>query len=94
MKGLLRLEIEKLQCGVVDSERSFETRGINSDWAGHQDASEATFTKCPSYKNDGRPNAGLGSHSSDKIELDQNGTITHGLTDSTTNDVSISIVLF
>ncbi|KAL7144248.1 hypothetical protein ABFS83_08G246800 [Erythranthe nasuta] len=86
VKGILRLEIEKLQSGQVDSEKSFETRSINSDLAGHHNASDTTFTKSPSYRTDGRQNADLDSHSSDKIELERNGSITHGLTDSVSND--------
>ncbi|KAI3451682.1 hypothetical protein Pfo_008347 [Paulownia fortunei] len=86
VKGILRLEIEKLQSGLIYSEKSFENRSINGDLAGHQNVSDTAFTKCPSYRTDGRQNADLDSHSSDRIELDRNGSITHGLTDSATND--------
>ncbi|KAH6770476.1 guanyl-nucleotide exchange factor [Perilla frutescens var. hirtella] len=85
VKGILKLEIEKLQCGLVD-EKSFENRSINGDLAGHPNASDTTFTKCPSYRIDGRQNADLDVHSSDGIELDRNGSISHGLGDSGSND--------
>lgn len=85
VKGILRLEIEKLQCGLVD-EKSFENRSINGDLAGHPNVSDTTFTKCPSYRIDGQQNADLDAHSSDGIGLDRNGPISHGLGDSDTND--------
>lgn len=85
VKGILRLEIEKLQCGLVD-EKSFENRSTNGDLAGQPNVSDTTFTKCPSYKIDGRHNADLDVHSSDAIELDRNGSISHGLGDSEAND--------
>lgn len=74
MKGILRLEIEKLQCGAVD-EKSFENRSTSGDFGGHPSVS------------DGRQNADLDVHSSDGIVLDRNGSISHGLGDSDTNDV-------
>lgn len=92
MKGILRLEIEKLQCGLVD-EKSFENRSTNGDLAGQPNVSDTTFAKCPSYKIDGRHNADLDVHSSDAIELDRNGSISHGLGDSEANDVSISVLV-
>ncbi|XP_057768061.1 guanine nucleotide exchange factor SPIKE 1 [Salvia miltiorrhiza] len=73
VKGILRLEIEKLQCGLVD-EKSFENRSSNGDFGGHPSVS------------DGRQNADLDVHSSDGIVLDRNGSISHGLGDSDTND--------
>ncbi|KAL6549109.1 MAP kinase Spk1 [Orobanche hederae] len=79
VKGILRLEIEKLQSGLVDSERSFENKSTNSDLACHHNSWDTAFTKCPSYRTDGQQNTNLGSHSSD-----QNGSLSHGLVDSPT----------
>lgn len=92
MKGILRLEIEKLQCGPVD-ERSFENRSANGDLGGHSSVSDTTFTKCSSYISDGRKNANLDVHSSDEMGLDRNGSVSHGLGDSNSNDVSISVLV-
>ncbi|KAL3613670.1 MAP kinase Spk1 [Castilleja foliolosa] len=86
VKGILRLEIEKLQSDLVDSENSFEEISTNSDLAGHQNVSDTAFTKSPSYRTDGRHNTSLGSHSSDRIELERNRSITHRLVDSATTD--------
>ncbi|KAL0349470.1 UNVERIFIED_CONTAM: Guanine nucleotide exchange factor SPIKE 1, partial [Sesamum radiatum] len=85
VKGVLRLEIEKLQSGLVDSEKSVESRSVNGDMAGHL-VPGTTFTKCPSYRTDGRQSAYLDPHSSDRIELDGNGLISHGLTDTEPSD--------
>lgn len=89
MKGILRLEIEKLQCGLVD-ERSIENRSANGDLGVHPIVSDTTFTKCPSYRSVGQKNANLDVHSSDEIDLDRNGDVSHGLGDNDPNDVSIS----
>lgn len=80
MKGILRLEIEKLQCGQVD-EKSFENRSTNGDLGGHPNMS------------DGRQNADFDVHSSYGAVLDRNGSVSHGLGDSDTNDVSISVLV-
>lgn len=89
MKGILRLEIEKLQSGLYDSEKSFENRSTNGDLGGHPNMVGTTSGKYPSYRTDGRQNSDLDSHSADRIELDRNGSISHGLADNATNDVSI-----
>ncbi|KAL6572249.1 MAP kinase Spk1 [Orobanche minor] len=87
VKGILRLEIEKLQSGLVDSERSFENRSTNSDLACHHNSWDTAFTKSPSYRTDGQQNTSFGSHSSD-----QNGSLSHGLVDSPTAEVSTSVL--
>ncbi|KAL6509840.1 MAP kinase Spk1 [Orobanche gracilis] len=79
VKGILRLEIEKLQSGLVDSEKSFENRSTNGDLACHHNSWDTAFTKCPSYRTDGQQNTDLGSHSSD-----HNGLLSHGFVDSPT----------
>ncbi|XP_047949245.1 guanine nucleotide exchange factor SPIKE 1 [Salvia hispanica] len=71
VKGILRLEIEKLQCGQVD-EKSFENRSTNGDFGGHPNIS------------DGRKNADFDVHSSYGAVLDRNGSVSLG--DSDTND--------
>ncbi|KAG8363226.1 hypothetical protein BUALT_Bualt19G0000100 [Buddleja alternifolia] len=87
VKGILRLEIEKLQSGLVDSEKSLENRSVNCDMAGYQNfVSDPAFTKCPSHITDGQQNIDLDSHSSDRIELERNGSMSHGLTDCVSND--------
>ncbi|KAL1563417.1 MAP kinase Spk1, variant 2 [Salvia divinorum] len=73
VKGIIRLEIEKLQCGLAD-DKSFENRSTNGDFGGHPSVS------------DGRKNADLDVHSSYGIALDRNGSISHDPGDSDTND--------
>ncbi|CAA0806962.1 Guanine nucleotide exchange factor SPIKE 1, partial [Striga hermonthica] len=86
VKGILRLEIEKLQSGLVDSEKYFENGSTNNDLMGHLDVPDTTFEKCPSYRTDGWQNTDFGPHSSDKIELNRNGSMAHGLVDRSASD--------
>ncbi|XP_051152651.1 guanine nucleotide exchange factor SPIKE 1 isoform X2 [Andrographis paniculata] len=87
VKGTLRLEIEKLQVGPVDSEKSVENRSINGDFSRHPGyGPQATSTYSVNYGTGGQKNAYLDSNSSDNRELDRNGSISYGFTDSASND--------
>ncbi|GER31994.1 hypothetical protein STAS_08040 [Striga asiatica] len=87
VKGILRLEIEKLQSGLVDSEKYFENGSTNNDLMGHPNVPDTAFEKCPSYRTDGWQNTDFGPHSSDKIELNRNGSTAHGLVDRSASDI-------
>ncbi|KAL2461813.1 Guanine nucleotide exchange factor SPIKE 1 [Abeliophyllum distichum] len=87
VKGILRLEIEKLQAGIVDFEKALENKSINSYLVDHGNHStDPTFTKSPSAGSDGPRNVDLESHSFDRNELDQNGSTIHGNPDIGAND--------
>lgn len=95
MKGSLKLEIEKLHSTEVDSAKSLETQSINSDSMARPNVlAESNFSGSPSYRSNGLHNADPESRFSDKIELDRNGSVRHGFTDDTTNDVCMQDLMF
>ncbi|KAL0448231.1 UNVERIFIED_CONTAM: Guanine nucleotide exchange factor SPIKE 1, partial [Sesamum latifolium] len=71
VKGVLRLEIEKLQSGLVDSEKSAESRSVNGDMPGHLVPGTHFSQNCPSYRTDGRPSMSRKRNLFIRVELRQ-----------------------
>lgn len=87
MKGILRLEIEKLQAGIVDFEKALDHRSINSYLVDHGN-------RLTDAGSDGPQNVDLDSHLFDRKDLDQNGSTFHRNPDVGANDVSIIYIFF
>ncbi|XP_022885410.1 guanine nucleotide exchange factor SPIKE 1 [Olea europaea var. sylvestris] len=79
VKGILRLEIEKLQAGIVDFEKALDHGSINSYLVDHGN-------RLTDAGSDGPQNVDLDSHLFDRKDLDQNGSTFHRNPDIGAND--------
>lgn len=82
MKGVLTLEIEKLQTVQVGSEKLLDNRTINYE------GNQSSVADRSSYRIDQFQNAYLESQSSSRKEMERNGSMT-GFSDTATNNVCI-----
>ena len=94
MKGVLRLEIEKLQAGHADLENISESGSVTNDSIDPGDRiADSTFTKCPSTGSDGPQNSNSKWNFFDGKEIPRNGSNAFGYSDFNADDVSTKHLL-
>ncbi|XP_057965148.1 guanine nucleotide exchange factor SPIKE 1 [Malania oleifera] len=75
VKGVLRLEIEKIQCDHIDLENNSESGSMTNDSVDPGDRfGDSTFSKCPSNGSDGPHNSNSKWNSYDGKETSGNGS--------------------
>lgn len=88
VKGILRLEIEKLQAGHVDLENVSESGSVTNDSVDPGDRiTDSMFTKCPSNGSDGPQNSNSKGNYFDAKEIPRNGSNALGYSDFNADDV-------
>ncbi|XP_059634647.1 guanine nucleotide exchange factor SPIKE 1 isoform X2 [Cornus florida] len=87
VKGVLRLEIEKLQAGLVDFENISESGSVTNDSVDPGDRfTDSTFTRCPSNGSDGPHNGDSKWNFIDGKEINRNGSVAHANPDFSADD--------
>ncbi|KAA8534720.1 hypothetical protein F0562_029838 [Nyssa sinensis] len=87
VKGVLRLEIEKLQAGLLDFENISESGSVTNDSADPGDRFiDSMFTKCPSNGSDEPRNGNSKWNVSDGKEIHRNGSIAQRSPDFSADD--------
>lgn len=87
VKGVLRLEIEKLQAGHADLENISESGSVTNDSIDPGDRiADSTFTKCPSNGSDGPQNSNSKWNFFDGKEIPRNGSNAFGYSDFNADD--------
>lgn len=91
VKGVLRLEIEKLQAGPVDFENISESGSVTNDSVDTGDrTADGPFTKCPSNGSDGSRTGDSKWNSFDGKEIHRNGLNAQSNPDISADDVSFA----
>ncbi|KAI8538276.1 hypothetical protein RHMOL_Rhmol09G0089800 [Rhododendron molle] len=87
VKGVLRLEIEKLQAGPVDFENISESGSVTNDSVDTGDrTADGPFTKCPSNGSDGSRTGDSKWNSFDGKEIHRNGLTAQSNPDISADD--------
>ena len=95
MKGVLRLEIEKLQASPVDFENVSESGSVTNDSVDPGDRlADSPSTKGPINGCDGPHTGDSKWNSLDGRDIQRNGSITQGNPDINAEDVSITHCLY
>lgn len=94
VKGVLRLEIEKLQASSLDIENTMESGGVTFDSVGHGDQlTDSSFSRSHGNGSDGVQFANSKSNYVDGKELARNGSIAQGNLEPAADDVCHEIIL-
>lgn len=89
VRGVLRLEIEKHQTGLVDLENVSESGSVTNESVDPGDTiAESSFSKCPSNGSDGPHSSKW--YSCDGRDSAENRSATQGSSHLTTDDVSLT----
>lgn len=93
VKGVLRLEIEKLQAGPVDFENASEGGSVTNETGDHDDQfTDSRFAKSSSNGSDGPQNGHSKLNFFEGKEMPRSGSIAPGNPDVNTDDVSATYI--
>lgn len=88
VKGVLRLEIEKLQAGPVDFENASEAGSMTNENVDHDDQfTDSRFAKSSSNGSDGPQSSNSKLNFFEGKEMPRNGSIAQGNPHANTDDV-------